>query len=150
MIRLATPNDITYVRDMCIKFLKFSPYGNLPYDIHKIEDSFYSLIEDKNISIVLLSTDTYDIPKGMLAIKLGGLPFSGATVAHEVVWWMEEEDRKTRQAIEMFKAAEYWAQKVGAAYMQFSSLSVSDEGVDRFYTRQGYTMTEKAFLKEIR
>lgn len=147
--RLATKEDITLVRNMCLKFLEFSPYKKLSYDISKIDNSFYSLIEDKNDSVVILSLDTLGIPNGMLAMKVGGLPFNEDRIASEIVWWMEPEDRKTRQALELFKAAEYWARKVGATYVQFSSLSSSEETVDKFYLRQGYEMTEKAFLKEL-
>lgn len=134
---------------MSIKFHKFSPYRDIPYDLSKLDLTINSLIRNKDTSMILLSLSKEEIPNGMLAIQVSGLPFSNELVAAEVAWWMEPEERSSRQALQMFKAAEYWAKKVGAKFIQFSSLSHSDENVDKFYLRQGYTMTEKAFLKEL-
>lgn len=149
MLKLATKEDSSYIKEMCLKFLMFSPYSRLDCDITKIDTAILALVEDPDKSVVILGIPEQDKPCGMLGMSLNSLPFNDAKVATEIAWWMDEEHRKTRLSLEMFKAAEYWAKRVGASFVQFSSLSVSDPSVDKFYTRQGYEMTEKAFLKEI-
>jgi len=114
-----------------------------------IKDNYLKLIEDTSKNIVILSCDNQDIPKGMVAMSLSPLGFTDHLVSTEIAWWVEPDYRTSRMSLDLFKAAEYWSQKVGASFIQFVSLSTSEGSVDKFYTRMGYTMTEKAFLKEI-
>lgn len=149
-LHIADISNLEELVEMSIKFHQSSTYSHLKYDKQKLRDTLITLINDKQSSLVLTTLDTEGKPVGMLIFKVQSLPFSYETVAAEIAWWMEPEARNSRQSLEMFKAGEYWARKVGANYIQYSSLSSSDENVDKFYLRQGYTMTEKAFLKELK
>lgn len=114
-----------------------------------LKERYLQLLIDTSKNIVILSCDNQGIPKGMVGMSLQPLGFTNHLVSTEIAWWVEPEHRSSRMALDMFKAAEDWSLRVGADFIQFVSLSTSEGSVDKFYTRMGYTMTEKAFLKEI-
>jgi hypothetical protein len=138
-IRFATLADIPLVYNLVTRFIDKSPYNHLSKDPTKLYKEIQRVLSlPKEEFITLLSE------KSILAMGITELPLSKTRIAQEVVWYSEGP---SKDFVLMFQAAEFWAKKLGVNGIQFSSLSSSPPSVDRFYEKNGYNLTEKAFLK---
>lgn len=149
-LRLATQEDFDILKKMCILFLEESPYRSYPRELHKIEALIGSfLVGDLSKTCVLAIYK--DKPIGMIAGNISETLFSHHLVASEVVWWIDPDHRrKSKAALELLGAFEYWARINKASYVQMQCLSgLNEDGVGRIYKRLGYNQNEIAYVKEL-
>lgn len=149
-LRLATQEDFDILKKMCILFLEESPYRSYPRELHKIEALIGSfLVGDLSKTCVLAFYK--DKPIGMIAGAVSETLFSHHLVASEVVWWIDPDHRrKSKAALELLGAFEYWARINKASYVQMQCLSgLNEDGVGRIYKRLGYNQNEIAYVKEL-
>jgi GNAT superfamily N-acetyltransferase len=72
-------------------------------------------------------------------------PFGPYSLATETAWWVEPDKRGSGLGLQLLQAFEYWAkEKAGAAMISMSSL---DDKVGEMYTKQGYKLYERAYMK---
>ena len=144
-LRLAEPQDYPIVKEMLLKFIESTPYSHYDVDPTKLDELILGLVAlGKEEAIILCATED-DQVVGMLAARATEFLFNRNKIASEMAWWVEPGYR--RHGIELKKAFEYWAEKIGAKYNSMSSLNT--EKVNRYLVRDGYRMTECTFVKEI-
>jgi len=150
MLKIATWDDYFDIQDMCKNFAEHSPYTDIQLDINKLNSVVENILNgDKAKAIILLYLKN-DKPIGMLAGITAEMTLNYDKLAHELIWWIEPEHRGGRAAIELFKAFEFWAKKVGCKQVQMSLVETEHAPkVEKMYTKFGYKPTERAFLKEI-
>ena len=141
MIRIATQEDLDLVVSLASKFAQESPYSALvsPDKVRSIVEGILSA--DQSQKIILLYED-----KGMLAGMLTPFLFGDKIVATELAWWVEPEHRKSQVGLQLLEAFEYWAKKTGANLITMISI---DDAVGEFYQKKGYSLFERAYMKEI-
>jgi GNAT superfamily N-acetyltransferase len=148
-LRLASHNDWDDIKRLCADFHKASPYGDFPVDNDKVEVLIEKLLTDgQHISIILLANDDTHGTVGILAATTGEILFNREKLAQEILWWIDPEHRKSRHGLELLKAYEYWAHKIGCTAIQMSSLyDPARHTLDKLYTKRGFTQTEQAYIK---
>ena len=140
MIKVASEEDLDVVHSMTIKFIEKTPYS-IFYDRDKIRDVVKNILLGDN-GIVLLDVEN----RGMLIGLKVQFAYGITNQALELAWWVEEEHRNTKIGIELLGAFEYWAEKNGCKFITMSSL---DDGVGKYYEKQGYELTERTYMKEL-
>lgn len=75
--------------------------------------------------------------------------FSSQKIATECFWYLEEDYRGSRRALEMLEAYEYWAKLVGCVAVQYGMFT---QGVDLsgVYNKIGAGLVEKIFIKDLK
>lgn len=139
MIRVAKIDDLGIVLEMAKKFAEESPHKDRVDDKVLMEVA-YGLITSPGGIVILHDT------KGFIAGSIVPFPYSADLTAAEMAWWVEPKYRKSNIGKELLQAFEYWAKKKKCKYITMSSL---DDAVGKFYERQGYTLYERAYLKEV-
>lgn len=150
-LKIADKDDYSTVLEFSLKFLKESPYRDLPYDIAKIDSFIRLFLEgDKNERICILALSK-GIPIGIIAGHLSQALFSSELVAAEVMWWITPEFRgRSKAALELLGAFEHWASMEGSSFIQMQSLgALNGSKVGSLLERFGYEPKEVSYLKEI-
>lgn len=147
-LKLATEEDWPEVLRMARAFHSVSPYNHIPFSETKVRSIFdlYQTDPTKLIIIVgLLDMKVVGVIVGMLT----DIYFSDTKTAGEIIWWVDEEARKTRIGKKLFDAFEYWGWKIGAKF--FTSCNTSGaHDISRYLNKNGYHMAEQTFIKEIK
>lgn len=147
-LRLAGLDDIPYLMDLAKTLYETSGWDMIPVDYTKGRAMFEKfIVEGHKDALVLISHDKGK-PVGVLAAYAFTPIFSQAKVAVECLWYLEPEHRG-RRGVEMKKAYEYWANLVGASFVQYGVLGTSPEGLEKLYQRDGMTLSEKVYIKKI-
>ena len=130
-------------------FHKESPYHEIPFSETRVREIFDQYLSSDKTGLMVLLLLADSTPCGLIVSISSKLPFSEASVASELIWWVDHEHRRRRGSLELFHAYEYWAKKVGSIYTS----AVSTEGtvqLDKFYERSGYKKAETTYIKNIR
>jgi len=145
-VRKATLGDLPRLMRLSKEFYDASPYnGRLTFDESKLKNVLKMLISsDDSIGTIFIGTKS----QGLLAC-MGVEPFfSTDRVATEVMWWVSPQDRGSGIAQELIEAYEGWCRLHGYRMAQMVLLdALKGSSVDRFYTKKGYELTEKAYIK---
>lgn len=142
-IRLATADDLPAILDMGEKFHAFSG-ERVPYCRESAEVSVRQVM---GMGFVLLAET--DRPVGMLGVVVVPLFFNFAeTMAQELMWWVDESERRTGAALRLIRAGEAEAKQRGAGRLHMLRLANSPEHVARLYDRLGYRTGEVAHVKD--
>jgi len=148
MLKLAQADDYNHVIRMARNFHRVSPYSVLGFSEDKVGEMFrHYLRGDKTEIIFILACNPH--PVGMIVGYANKTPFSDTKVASELAWWVDEEYRRSKGSILLFKAYEDWALRVGCSLSQMAML---DEVTDlsAFYEKQGYIPAEKSYIKYLK
>ena len=140
-LRVADREDSELIVEMAMKFLNSTRYAVLMSEeqIKSVVDFF--LISPNDKSIIFL----YD-KIGMLVGTTSPLLFSGPPIATEIAWWVNPEDRGTNVGKELLDAFENWAKYMGCKAVTMSCL---DDRVGKFYEKNGYVLSERAYIKDL-
>lgn len=145
-LRLAQASDYDDVIRMARAFHQASPYSGLSFDEDKCHDLFMTYLKgDKKSLIIILASE--ERPFGMIIGFVNSLPFSFDRVATELAWWVDEDKRRSRDSLLLFKAYEDWTLRVGA---KITSMAMLDDvtNLSSFYEKQGYRPAERHYIKE--
>jgi hypothetical protein len=84
-----------------------------------------------------------------LAAMMTTVWYSPSTkMAHEMMWWVNEENRGTIASIKLIKAYENWARENGADLIAMCDLVIEgQEPVGTTLNRLGYEMSERTYIK---
>lgn len=147
-LRLAEASDWQDVLRMSKDFHSESPYSDIEFSEKRVREIFDQyLSSDKTEIMVLLLTQGEEVC-GTIVSVCSKFPFSEEKAASELIWWVDHEHRSRRGSLSLFRAYEFWCQKVGARY----SSAVSTEGtvqLDKFYERSGYKKAETTYIKRL-
>lgn len=147
-MRLAREEDWESVLRMSKDFHSESPYSDIPFSEERVRQIFLQYLNSNKTELMVLLLLHLGTPCGLIVSISSKLPFSEASVASELIWWVDHEHRRRRGSLELFSAYEYWCKKVGAIY----SSAVSTEGtvqLDKFYERSGYKKAETTYIKKV-
>lgn len=142
MIKIATTEDVAEILDMSKQFMSTTGYTK-----YSDEQTIANLIETivtgpQDEMIILLIPGV-----GFLAGQSSPFAFGPHLLASEIAWWINEDQRKTGAGAELIEAFEYWAKNV--ARCSIISLTSLDDSVGKFYEKKGYTLHERAYMKEL-
>lgn len=105
-------------------------------------DDFIAYVLEKNNSN---GKEVVGLFFGMVSEAL----FAEELQATEIVWYVQEEHRKTRLSWKMVEMFQTWAKKKGASYVMLTSVDRDLEKTKRFYSNRGFTLKELSFTKEL-
>lgn len=98
--------------------------------------------------ILLVAEDVGRRVVGMVGLMIGpGLCNHTIRMAHEVVWWVKPEARRTSAAVALLRAVEPAARAQGCVAVQMIHLTNSPPQAALLYRRMGYALTETAYTK---
>lgn len=144
IVRLATESDLPAILDMGAKFHAFSG-ESVPYCRQSAESSARSIMV---MGFVLVAEDGGKLV-GMLGVLVAPLFFNFAhTMAQELMWWVDEDERGSGAALRLIRAAEHEARNRGVSRLNMAHLANSPPHVSAIYARLGYTPRESMFCKE--
>ena len=141
--RHAVEADIPQIVAMGSRFIDSEYAGYLTFSPRTIADFAQRLITGAGV-VFLAEAETRIV--GMMAMTTYPHPFSGETIATEVVWWMEPEARGGSAALRLFAESEAWARSQGATKLQM--IAPSDH-VAQFYERIGFERIEVHYQKAL-
>jgi len=144
-VRKARSSDSLDFALLAKAFLKESKFPfNL--DVAKLLENFELAIENPDFCLFLLE-DGGDLV-GMLVGGIASPLFSKDRVATELAWFVEPEHRDGRAAYKLLASYEKWAKDSGCSFVTMVDIDTL-ESLEPLYTRKGYTLTEKTYVKEI-
>jgi hypothetical protein len=128
---------------MVLAFFEASPYKELGYAEDRVQQ-LITLFEETTSKRLCLLWLKDDKPKGLLAGVIETSLFSWTPFASELVFWVDEDARKSRAAVSLVGAYEYWAKAAGCQYVTLVDLMGN---LHDYYTRKGYELRERTYLK---
>ena len=153
MIAVAAQKDIPEILEACKSFFNASQYGETSkFNERYVLETIHSLVHGKKEQgVILLSRNEQNECTGLLGALKSILPFSGESVACELVWWVYPEYRKGRHGLILFKAFEYWCEHIAKVKkIQVSNLdSINPDVMENIYKKFGYNKYETAWMKDI-
>lgn len=149
MLKLATKEDIPAIMRMAYAFAEASPYRHMTIDGDKVTKLINHMVETggtKNILVLAMEGDT---AVGLIGALVVEPPFHVGRIANELMWWVDEEYRKSHHSKDLIEAYEYWAKYVAKCdYTQMALLETDQaEVISKLYKRRGYSAVERAFMK---
>lgn len=146
MIRLAKPSDKGALAYACKKFLEETNYP-FALDTKKLFDSFDEAIINPELLALVYQEENKIV--GFLFAGIASPPFSSTRVAAEMAWFVLPEYRGTKNSFRLLHAFEYWGEKEKCDFLVLNDVhTLNDLGT--LYTRMGYTLTEKTYVKEVK
>lgn len=147
-LKLAEASDYSEVIRMAQAFHKASPYADLEFSEERCRGLFDHYLRGDRRELVIILAHQEERVFGMIIGFSNSIPFSDEKVAAELAWWVDEDKRKTKDSLLLFKAYEDWALRIGAKISQMAMLDdVTD--LSGFYLKQGYTPAERSYIKRI-
>lgn len=144
-VRLATEGDLPAILDMGAKFHAFSG-ERVPYCRASADASARALLQ---MGFVLIA-ERDGRAHGMIGIAVVPLFFNfAASMAQELMWWVNEDGRGGGTALALIRAAEAEARRRGTSRIQMLRLANSPAHVARIYDRLGYRAAEASHVKEL-
>lgn len=133
---------------MVLRFQSQYPIKRDP-DIEKLDKLIEDLTKEDIDNHILLIAKNPE-PCGLIAGVTSEIIFSRDKIASELMWWVDEEHRRSKVGMALLQAFELWASRIGCNMVQMVSVETEiAEALERVYTSNGYKVTEKAFIKEI-
>lgn len=144
-VRKATKEDSLDFAVLAKQFLRESKYP-FSVDMEKLMESFTAACDNESFCVFLLEEEG-DIV-GMLVGGLSSPLFSSDIVATELAWFVERQHRDGRGSLKLFNEYEKWAKEAGSKFITMVDIDTL-QSLGSLYSRKGYTLTEKTYVKEI-
>lgn len=145
VVRAAEEKDrLDYIM-LCREFIKESKI-KLKTDLEHLSKSFDTFLSNPNYQVFILEEE--EEVCGMLVGVLSSPFFATNVFATELVWFTTKDKRGTRGSIQLVNEYEKWAKAKGCDYVTMADLNQIKD-LTSFYEKKGYTLAEKAFVKEI-
>lgn len=141
-IRVATIDDLDLLVSMAKKFIDTTfqaKYADADYIRSYAIEFLSNPYPTKRIA--LLSDDI-----GVIGGVVTPFPWGNMFMAHDVMWWVEPDERGKLAGIELFNAFEYWAKSVGCNQIVMVGI---DDRTCKFYERNNYVLQERGYVKDI-
>ena len=141
-VRLATKEDIPNLLRMSELFFNASGYQSITtFNKSDSQELLNNLVD--------VGTMLTDGKSAMIGFVIFPLFMNKKTImSQELFWWVDEDKRGTRVAIELLKAAEKISKQSGATVMNMLSLEdLNGEKVNKLYQRLGYERKEQSYMR---
>lgn len=144
MLVLGHEQYLEDIKRLSYAFFNHSPYQTLGIDEDRILAVIHDFLTGSKLERLVLLWLADEKPVGILAAATQVNLFNNQRYAGELIWWIDEEHRKSKAANEMRLAYEYWAKQVGC---QFCTLVDLMGNLKTYYKRKGYEPRESTYLK---
>jgi len=145
MIREATLDDSFDVLMLAHQFGKEAPPC---YKFNKVKaEAFFERALTDPTMVWFVSEDDDGIC-GFIVGHFPDHPFNDASTAIELAWFVTKDKRKGTTAMRLVRAFDDWAKDLGARWISMSDI-VGIQDLTQLYTRQGYQLAERSFMKEV-
>lgn len=145
IIRQAKPDDVPRVMEMVTAFLNATSYKTITPDRDLLGHRIAGFISGLTGKLLLAEQDGQVV--GMIAAVVYPHLLTGVMQGSEIVWWVDEDARKSGAGLQLLAAAETWYRAMGAETSHV--VSWGDDRLDRLFTRIGYQPYEKVFVKKL-
>lgn len=145
IVRNATESDIPAIVWMSDCFYDTTSYaGFADFDPDAAEHLARVMIDTG----VMLLAEADGKPVGMVGLIVAPFMFNAAhKTAHEVVWWVNDDQRGTGAGIALLRAIEPACRAQGCTAIQMVHLSNSPPHASLLYERLGYVHSESSFTR---
>lgn len=146
-LKLATPEDLPEV----IELVRLA-YTELPYPMSfSLERVHQVLTEVLDKGVIICLMDETRVVGVFIALKTLTAT-SMEWVASELLWYVRAEHRKSRGALELLKAFEYWGKEVAKVSMLAMGNMQNEysERTHKLYLKNGYELSEQTYFKSIK
>ncbi len=144
-VRKALSSDSLDFALLAKAFLKESKYP-FSLDLAKLLENFEAALKNPDFCLFLLEDEG-----GLVGMLVGGIAsplFSTDRVATELAWFVDPSYRDGVSAYKLLASYEKWAVDIGCTFVTMIDIDTL-ESLEPLYTRKGYTLTEKTYVKEI-
>lgn len=152
IIRNATTDDLDGISRCAEAFFEYAEFkkNGMPTDINSFRRSVSNFINDDN-GIVLCLVNEDDIVVGGISGMVAPWPFNfRLRMCFEFYWWIDHQYRGGTNAFRMLRAFERESKKLGAKHVVMIGISNDRfKGMERLYSKMGYSHLETLFSKEI-
>lgn len=145
MIRKATEDDKLEFLVLVKEFLKESKYP-FSLSVRKLSENYDQVINHPDFSILLSVVDSEVV--GFLVAGVTAPLFSDDLVSSELAWFVSKDHRGSRESLKLLSSYEEWAKEKGCKFVTMVDINTL-ENLEDFYSKKGYTLTEKTYVKEI-
>lgn len=143
---LGTLSDIPHVSNMAEEAYQDFEYGS--EFSHEQTQNFLKASLDNGVTI--LSESGEEKYAGVLVAIKTFMSCSFAPIAYEMLWYVRPQFRKSRIAIELHAAFEYWASKEKCELIMMSNKANEyQDRTERFFVKHGYKLSEQSYFKRI-
>ncbi len=146
MIRTASVDDLDRLVLLAELMAAESPsYSAYTLDIERVRRTIEAMINSPDATVLITEDGT-----GMLGAYVGQLPWFTEKFAFEAGFFVIQEMRGTRRAIELIRGFETWAASMGVKEIKIgTSTGVHHDKTTSIFTRLGYRLAGESFKKEI-
>lgn len=145
VIRPANDTDLADVVEMGARFYATTTYTAIADYSHANAAKLGRLLLDQGVMIV---AERGDKLVGVIGLMVAPFPFNEAKkTAHEVLWWVDPEERDTGAGVALLRAMVPACKYRGAAAIQMLHLSNSPPQASALYERMGFAHTESLYFK---
>ena len=145
--RQATIEDWPFVQKYGRQFFDLSGWKKVLGDDADCTQGLDQLIGAPNV-FFMVAEDGDKIVGGIGVVVAPSQTVQTKLLAQELFWYVDEDYRHTRVAIQLYLSAERWAKDVGAVAITMALLEGSmPDTVAEMYTRMGYEQVERIFVK---
>lgn len=138
-VHKATLEDLEIIFRMALEFNRNAPYA-LFTDEATIVARIKHFIQEGSVFVD-------DEGHGFIAGTIVPFIYGDCKQAIELAWWVDEDQRKTGLGFKLLEEFECWAAANGARLVTMISL---DDHVGKFYEKQGYTLAERTYMKDLK
>lgn len=146
MIRKATENDKMSFSFLANKFLEESQYPfKIDWDLFL--DNYSLAINNPNFLVLV-----WEEEKKLVGMIVGGIAsplFSRDKVATELAWFVEKEHRDSKGSLKLLLEYEKWAKQKDCTFVTMVDIDTLND-LGKLYSRRGYTLTEKTYVKGLK
>jgi len=139
-IRIATPEDIVKIIEMCFAFSESSDYTKYveAEQIGKMAAAFLTQ-EDK---VILVNNAVTGMVWGLKT----QFPWGSAQVCTEMLWWVDPSERGNGLGNKLLEALGAWAKEQECVIVALASL---DLDIGNVFEKHGFKLYERTYWKEI-
>lgn len=145
-VRRATKDDVMDIVMLTHQFLREFK-GPLKFDARYFADNLDRIIENDNFFFHVAEDEGEVI--GFLAGAKNFVLFSTEPTAIEIGWFMEPAFRNGRDSLRLLSSFEQWARDSDCSVISMGDLSLLQD-LGPLYTRRGYELYERTYIKRIK
>ena len=145
--RQATIEDWPFVQKYARQFFDLSGWKRVLGQDADCTHGLDRLIGTPNV-FFMVAADGDRVVGGIGVVVAPSQTVQDKLLAQELFWYVDEDYRQTRVAVQLYRSAERWAKEVGAVAITMALLERSmPETVASMYERMGYEQVERIFVK---
>lgn len=145
MIRPATKDDKLEFLLLCKEFLKESSYP-FSMSVKKVSENFNVIVDHPDFHVEVIEEKGELV--GFLVAGLVTPMFSDDIVSSELAWFVSPIHRGSSDSMRLLSRYEKWAKKKGCKFITMVDID-SLNNLEDIYSRRGYKLTEKTYVKEL-